>query len=144
MIVLDTNVVSELMRPVPCEAVLAWVDRQPAQQIWVTAMTAAELLTGVALLPPGARKQRLASHVRRLLAEVFAGRILSFDQDAAVAYAAVVATRRAVGSPIGAADAIIAASCLAAGAAALATRNTADFAGVGLTVVDPWATTPGT
>ena len=137
---LDTNVVSELMRPSPTPAVVAWVDRQPAGEVWVTSMTAAELLTGVALLPDGVRKQQLAARMQTLLGEVFADRVLPFDARAAVAYAGVVYARRAAGTPIGAADVTIAATCLAAEADVFATRNTADFTGTGLSLVDPWST----
>jgi len=136
--VLDTNVVSELMRPSPTPAVVEWLDRQPADEVWLTAMTAAELLAGVAQLPDGARKQQLATRVGALLTNVFAGRVLPFDALAAAAYAGVVSARRAAGSPVGTADAVIAATCLAAGADQFATRNTADFTGVGLELIDPW------
>lgn len=135
---LDTNVVSELMRASPAPVVVEWLDRQPASEVWLTAMTAAELLAGIATLPDGVRKQQLASRVTTLLTEVFASRILPFDVSAAAAYAAVVAARRAAGTPIGTADAIIAATCLAVGTARLATRNTADFTGIGLELVNPW------
>lgn len=135
---LDTTVVSELMRSSPAPEVVDWVDQQPAGQVWLTSMTAAELLAGVALLPDGARKRQLAARVQTLLGEVFANRILPFDAGSAVAYAGVVAARRAAGTPIGFADATIAATCLAAGCDVFATRNTTDFTGTGLKLTEPW------
>lgn len=138
MIVLDTNVVSELMRRSPSPQVRGWVDRHPAGELWLTSMIAAELLAGVATLPDGARKRKLGSRIGELLTDVFSERILPFDAAAAVAYARIVADRRAHGAPIGTADAVIAASCLAAGASRLATRNIVDFANTGLRLADPW------
>ncbi len=139
MIVLDTNVVSELMRPTPDTRVRDWVDRHPTEDVWLTAMTAAELLAGVAVLPSGARKRHLGAALSTLLTELFASRILPFHDHAAVQYATVIARRREAGSPIGTADAIIAATCLAAGANQFATRNTADFTDLGLQLVNPWS-----
>ena len=135
---LDTNVVSDLMRRTPAPAVVSWLDRQDASDVWLTAMTAAELLAGVARLPSGTRKRQLAAQVQSLLAEVFDGRILAFDQNAAVAYARIVTARLGAGTPISTADAVIAGTCLGAGAGAFATRNTADFLDIGLALVDPW------
>lgn len=138
MIVLDTNVVSELMRPSPAPAVLAWVDQHPADLLWLTSMTAAELLAGIAVLPNGARRRRLGKHVNTLLTDLFADRILSFDSAAATVYADLLERRQRSGQPISTADAIIAATCLAAGTELLATRNTTDFTGIGLPLADPW------
>lgn len=142
MIVLDTNVVSEVMRPSPAPQVREWLDTHREGELWLTSMTAAELLAGVAALPDGARKRQLGSRIGVLLAHLFSGRLLPFDGAAATAYARVVADRRRAGAPIGTADAVIAATCLAAEVSLLATRNVTDFAGTGLQLVDPWAQLP--
>ena len=137
MIVLDTNVVSETMRPRPATAVLAWLDRQQTDQLWLTAVNVAELMFGVARLPQGARQLQLADAIGAMLGEDFAGRVLSFDADAAAAYAELAARREQAGRPIAMADAQIAAICLRHGAT-LATRNAKDFDGLGLSLVNPW------
>lgn len=139
MIVLDTNVVSELMRTLPDAAVLAWVDEHPADELYLTSMTAAELLYGVARLPSGRRRELLAQKVGRLVDELFEGRILSFDSAASIDYARIASVRDRAGTPISSADAVIAATASVAGADQLATRNVGDFAGTGLTVVNPWS-----
>lgn len=139
MIVLDTNVVSELMRPEPDQAVLAWVDSGPPEDQYLTSMTAGELLLGVARLPPGGRRDLLARKGADLLETVFDDRILPFDSDAAVEHAGIVARREGAGRPIGVPDGVIAATALAARADGLATRNVSDFADIGLTLLDPWS-----
>lgn len=137
MIVLDTNVVSELMRRDPDRNVVAWVDQYPADQVFLTAITAAELLYGIARLPEGSRKNVLAARTRELLAEDFVDRVLAFTSDTAGHYAKIVAARECRGRPISMADAQIAAICRLHGAD-LATRNVKDFADTDLRVVDPW------
>lgn len=137
MIVLDTNVVSELMRPVPDPAVLAWVDAQPDRDLWLCSVVVSELLYGLARLPPGARRAQLTKAFEAMLAEDFAGRVLAFDLPAAVIYADVVAKREREGQPVAMADAQIAATCLAHGAR-LATRNVRHFEGLGVPWVSPW------
>ncbi len=137
MIVLDTNVVSEVMRLKPEPAVLAWLDAQPTDELWLTSIVAAELMFGVARLPDGARKRQLAQAVQITLEEDFAGRVLPFDLASASVYADVCARRERVGLPVAMADAQIAAICLAHNAI-LATRNRAHFDGLGLAIVDPW------
>ncbi len=137
MIVLDTNVISELMRIEPAVVVLEWVDRQPADEVFLTAITLSELLYGVARLPDGRRKASLAERVEAIVAEDFDHRVAAFDETAAVHYADVVVLRERVGRPISAADAQITAICRSHGAV-LATRNTSDFTGTGITVVNPW------
>ena len=139
MIVLDTNVVSEVMRPVPDPAVLEWMNAQQAGELYLTSMTTAELLYGVARLPSGRRREELAEKVARLVDELFEGRVLPFDSTASIAYARIASVRERAGNPIGAADAVIAATASAAGTDALATRNVSDFADTGLSVVNPWA-----
>lgn len=137
MIVLDTNVVSELLRPTPDPAVIDWVDARHSSEFVLTALTAAELRAGVARLPDGKRKEDLGRGIELLLNETFAGAILSFDADSATHYAEIVATRTRSGRPISTFDAEIAAVCRHHDAT-LATRNTADFVTTGVTLVDPW------
>lgn len=141
MIVLDTDVISELVRPQPDRRVLGWLDRYPWVEVYLTAVTAAELRYGVARLPDGRRKSELAERVRRLTKEHFARRVLPFDDEAASHYAQVVASRETRGRPIGTADAQTAAICLRHGAA-LATRNTKDFTHIDVGIVNPWESEP--
>jgi toxin FitB len=136
VIILDTNVVSELMRPEPAPAVLRWMAAQPLAALHVTALTCAEVLLGIELLPEGRRRRQLAEQAKGLFAEDFAGRVLAFDLAAAPAYAAVAGQRGRAGRPIGAVDAMIAAIARAHGAS-VATRD-GDFAGCGVPVIDPW------
>lgn len=137
MIVLDTNVVSELMRQAPDDSVVSWVDQYPAGDVFITAVTAAELEFGVARLPAGRRKKALMIKVAELLAEDFQDQILPFGVDAAAHYAEIAAQREREGRPISMADAQIAAICRRYNAH-LATRNTKDFADTGVHVLDPW------
>jgi predicted nucleic acid-binding protein len=141
MIVLDTNVISELMNPRGEPRVLAWTDAQQVGEIYLTAITTAELRYGVARLPDGRRKNELAERLQRTLDEDFAGRILPFDDGAAVLYADVVSHREQRDLPISIADAQIAAICRHHGAG-LATRNTKDFTDTGIDVIDPWGNAP--
>lgn len=136
MIVLDTNVVSELMRPRPEPAVVDWVDRQSADELVITALTAAEVRAGVALLEPGRRKHDIDRRVEELLTRTFAGRVLAFSADATTHYARIVAERRRAGRPISASDAQIAAIC-AEQSSPLATRDLDDFRGIGLRLINP-------
>jgi len=137
MIVLDTNVVSELMRPAPAARVLRWGDSAEGSASSITAITAAELHAGVERLDDGARKHALREQVRAAIEE-FDGRVLSFDIDAAPFYGEIVAQRRRAGRPIAIADAQIAAICRLHGAT-LATRNERDFEGTGVGVFNPWS-----
>lgn len=100
MIVLDTNVVSEAMRPAPAERVLSWLARQPSSGLFTTTITQAEILYGLELMPRGKRRLMLGVAVDAMFAEDFAGRILAFDGDAARAFAHIAASRRARGRPI--------------------------------------------
>ncbi|MFT3889086.1 MAG: type II toxin-antitoxin system VapC family toxin [Arachnia sp.] len=137
MIVLDTNVVSELFRPVPDSRVVAWVEDLPGD-VAITAVTLAELLAGVRRLPDGRRKAALAVRIDAVL-QLYrdAGAVLAFDEEAAPHYADILAMREAAGLPISTADAQIAAICRAH-AASCATRNTKDFAHTGVDLLDPW------
>ena len=138
MIVLDTNVVSEIMRARPEPVVLAWLDAQAPSELWLTAVGAAELMFGIARLDDGARKQQLARTVSAMLETDFAGQVLPFDLAAASVYAQMVAQRERMSKPIAMADAQIASVCLAHGTT-LATRNQKHFDGVGLTIINPWS-----
>jgi len=137
MILLDTNILSELMRPVPEKGVEQWFADQPDASVFISAITEAELRYGVALLPAGKRRSALTAVIEDMLGEDFTGRILPFDSAAAVAFAEIAATRRQAGRPIAQADAQIAAIARSRGAA-LATRNVPDFDGCGVDVVNPW------
>lgn len=137
MIVLDTNVLSELTRQVPDPAVLAWLDGLPGEDVGTTAITAAELLYGVSRLAEGRRKAALIDAVYGLLRDDLAGRVEPFDEDAAACYADLVAERERHGRSISMADAQIAAICEARGHS-LATRNTRDFLDAPITLINPW------
>jgi len=137
VIILDTNVISELARQIPDTGVLAWLDSLEISEVATTAVTAAELRYGVARLPDSHRKRELTVVIRGILVEDFYGRVLPFDERASIRYADVVTGRERIGRPIGVADAQIAAICRDSGAI-LATRNTADFEETGIELVDPW------
>ena len=138
MIVLDTNVVSELMRTGPDANVVDWVGGQAAINLYLSTVSEAELRFGVEILPAGARRERLAAEVEGMLREDFAGRVLPFDSAAAQAYAVIAASRRAAGRPISHADCQIAAIARSRGAS-VATRDMADFEGSGIDVINPWS-----
>ena len=137
MIILDTNVLSELMRSEPSPRVLAWVARRPATELCTTSITEAEILYGIELLVKSKRRDGLLAAAEAMFAEDLAGRIFGFESDAARVFSKIAAHRRAVGKPIGHADAQIAAIAKVLGAK-LATRNGGDFEDCGLDVVDPW------
>ena len=137
MIVLDTNVLSELMRDRPAEPVLAWADQLSPQQVAITAMNEAEILQGIARLPNCQRKQQLEQGWDALLSTVLLHPVLPFDSDAAHWFAALVSHREGMGRPISTADAVIAATALAHDGQ-LATGNTADFTAIGLSLINPW------
>jgi len=138
MIILDTNVISELMKPKPNRRVVAWVSAQPRPSLFTTAITEAEVLLGVALLPAGKKRRALEATIADMFAEDFERRVLAFDSSAAGDFAQIVAARRQAGRPIAHADAQIAAIARSFGAA-VATRNGADFAGCDVELHDPWA-----
>jgi predicted nucleic acid-binding protein len=137
MVVLDTNVISELMRPEPNAMVLAWVKAQPRSQLYTTNINQAEILYGVAELPEGRRRAALTAVTEGIFAEEFAGRILPFGASATARYPDIVVMRRRVGRPIDGFDALIAATALAAGASVV-TRDIGGFEGCGLTLINPW------
>ena len=138
MLILDTNVVSELMRERPQSEVLEWIDSQLTDDLHVSAVTEAEVRTGIAILPEGDRRRGLNAAAERTFGVMFAERILPFDSEAAQAYAVIVASRRASGHPIAQADCQIAAIARCRGAS-IATRNVSDFEGSGIEVINPWA-----
>jgi toxin FitB len=137
MIILDTNLLSELMRPNPSPAVVAWVARQPAAELFTTSITEAEVFYGMELLTKGKRREGLLAAAEAMFAEDLAGRIFGFESEAARVFSKIAAHRRALGRPISHADAQIAAITRMRGAK-LATRNVADFEDCGLDIVDPW------
>lgn len=137
MIIADTNIISELLKPVPAPRVEAWLASQNGADIFLTAVSEAELRRGVALLPAGRRRNELAEAIEAIVTLDFAGRVLSFDSAAAAAYAQIFADRRAKGRPISFPDCQIAATARVHGAA-IATRNVRDFEDCGLTIVNPW------
>jgi len=137
MIVLDTNVVSEPMRVNGDPAVAAWLDRQVAETLFLTATSLSELLVGLEILPAGKRKQSLSAALGQLLEVLFGSRVLPFDQRAALAYAPLVARARSGGRLISVADGQIAA-IVAVHGFSVATRDTAPFVAAGVPVVNPW------
>jgi len=138
MIILDTNVLSEMLRAAPDKRVLAWLKDQPRPSLFTTTVTRGEILYGIRLLPDGRRRRALWEAALGIFNEDLAERVLSFDSHAADAYAEVGASRRAAGRPISQFDAMIAGMARSHGAS-LATRNAKDFEGCGIDVVDPWS-----
>jgi predicted nucleic acid-binding protein len=137
MIVLDTNVLSELMKAAPDESVLRWVSTQPAALLHITSVTQAEILHDILLLPAGKKRAAIQAAADAMFATEFAGRILPFASGAAADHARIAVDRRKAGRPISQFDAQIAAIALS-GRASIATRNVADFEGCGVKVIDPW------
>jgi toxin FitB len=126
-----------MMRPVPDATAKQWLNEQLTEELWLNSIVVAELLFGVARMPEGTRKQRLIQTSKDIVEQNFAGRILSFDLEAAAAYAEISARCMAKGRPIDMADAQIAAICWVQDAK-LATRNTKHFEGLGLKLINPW------
>ena len=137
MIVLDTNVVSGLMLPARDSTAASWMAGQATSSLYLTAVTEAELRFGLAIMPPGRRRDGLSSALERMLRTGFANRVLPFDREAAFAYAEIVAARRRIGRPISQPDCQIAAIARSRGMA-VATRNLCDFVGMGIETIDPW------
>lgn len=140
MIILDTNVVSELMRPEPAPQVADWVRRRDRRELRMTSITLAEIRYGIARLPDGRRKQALLDTADDVF-RTFSDQVLPVDEAAAEHYATIASTRERAGKPIPGFDALIAAVCRSRGAT-LATRNLPDFGGTGIEVIDPWAAAP--
>ena len=138
MVILDTNVLSEVLKASPDRRVLTWLKDQPRPSLFTTTVTRGEILYGVRLLPDGKRRRALWEAALAIFNEDFAERVLSFDNDAADAYADIGASRRAAGKPISQFDAMIAAMARSRGSG-VATRNAKDFEGCGIDVVDPWS-----
>ena len=138
MIVLDTNVLSEALRPAPDSRVLRWLARQSRASLFTTTVTQAEILYGIRLLSDGKRRQGLWHAAQKIFGEDFEGQMLNFDCDAAEAFAEIAASRRTAGKPINQFDAMIAGMSRSRGAS-LATRNVEDFADCGIDVVNPWS-----
>lgn len=138
MLVLDTNVISEIMKASPSLRVMEWWSQQQSGELFITTVTMAEILYGIKILPRGKRSDSLGVEAELVFSHDFAGRILPFDEEAARVFAEIAAARRAQGRPIAEFDAQIAAitrSCRAI----LATRNTGDFEGCGVSLANPWA-----
>ena len=140
MFILDTNVVSELMRPAPDPAIASWVAERATSSLFLTAVTEAELRFGLAVTPPGKRRDGLAVGLERMLETGFANRILPFDSAAARTYAGIAAARRRRARPPAQADCQIAAIARSRGMA-VATRNVRDFEEMGIDVFNPWDAT---
>jgi hypothetical protein len=140
MIVVDTNVLSEVMKPSALRSVevFEWLRSQPADAVFTTTVTVAEILTGIFILPPGNRREEMQVAAERVFTAVFADRILPFDEASARIYAELVAARRQRGRAIDAFDAQIAAIARSRGMA-VATRNVADFQQTGIDLIDPWS-----
>ena len=138
MIILDTNVLSALMRTVPDAHVVAWLDRQPAESVWITSITLFEAYLGLALLPSGRRRRTLEAAFARLLQEDLENRVLDFDSAAATEAASLAALRQKNGRPVDLRDTQIAGIALAR-RATLATRNVRHFRDLRILIVDPWA-----
>lgn len=137
MILLDTNVMSEPLRQAPEPRVIAWIDAQPMETLFLSAITVAELRAGVALLPAGKRRAGLQQNLEKRVLPLFAGRVLPFDLACTQAYAALMARARSAGLAIATADGYIAAIAAANGFA-IATRDASPFEAAGVMVIDPW------
>jgi hypothetical protein len=137
VIILDTNVISELMRPKPSARVVAWVAKQSVTELFTTSITEAEIFYGIELHAKGQRRVELLAAADAMFAEDLADRVFGFESDAARAFSSIAVRRRALGRPISHADAQIAAIAQVRGAK-LATRNVDDFLDCGLDVFDPW------
>ena len=137
MILLDTNVVSEPLRPAPESRVLEWIDAQPLETLFLSAITVAELRAGVALLPAGTRRSGLLHNLEKRVLPLFAGRVLPFDLACTQAYADLMAQARAAGLAVATTDGYIAAIAAANGFA-VATRDTGTFEAAGAEVINPW------
>jgi toxin FitB len=139
VLILDTNVISEVLRPAPNDAVVTWFDSQPHHQLFTTAVTQAEILYGIRLLPKGSRRQKLLQVAQLIFEEDLENRVLPFNGDAASHYAEIGATRKSSGWPISQFDAMIAAIARLHGGKVV-TRNVLDFDHCGIDLINPWDT----
>ena len=137
MIVLDTNVISEPLRQAPESRVIEWIDAQPVETLYLSAITVAELRFGVASLPAGKRRDRLQESLEKRALPLFAGRVLPFDMSASQSYGELMAKARTAGLAIGTADGYIAATAAANGMM-VATRDASPFEAAGVDVINPW------
>jgi predicted nucleic acid-binding protein len=137
MIILDTNVLSELMRPKPSASVMAWIARQPEAELFTTSITEAEIFYGIEMLPKGKRREHLIMAAKVVFTEDFSGRVYGFDSAAARAFSRIASSRRSHGRPISRSDAQIAAIAKTR-RARVATREVKGFEQCGVDVVDPW------
>lgn len=137
MLMLDTNMLSEMMATTPAQKVADWILEQPSEELFTAAVCQAEILSGIAILPAGRRRADLEEAARAMFADDFQGRVLPFDTEAAAVYAEMFAARRKIGRSVGTVDLMIAAIARGRGASVV-TRNVADFEGVGLTIINPW------
>ena len=137
MILVDTNVVSEPWKPMPNERVLAWIDAQAIETLYLSAITVAELRFGIAAMPEGRKRTILHHRLEREVLPLFQGRVLPFDLEASRAYAVLMAQAKVTGEAIGKADGYIAATSVARGFT-VATRDSSPFEAAGLTVINPW------
>ncbi|MFC7520480.1 type II toxin-antitoxin system VapC family toxin [Xanthomonas populi] len=138
MILLDTNVISELWRPQPNPQVVAWIDAQAVETLFLSVVTVAELRFGIAVMPKGRKRSTLHGRLESEVLPLFDGRLLAFDLDASHAFAALASKARTAGLTLGRADAYIAATAAAQGLA-VATRDTAPFEAMALDVINPWS-----
>jgi len=141
VILLDTNVISETIRRPRNANVIAWLDAQPANELFIPSLALAEVQYGIALMPMGMRRTMLAEDAAVLVDQLFRGRVVPFGERAAGAYGEIMATRRALGRPLGQMDGLIAATAAASGAV-LATRNVRDFEGLGIELINPFDYAP--
>jgi predicted nucleic acid-binding protein len=141
MILLDTNVISEIMRPRPDPRVAAWIQSLPRKEFWTSSVVVAELLSGIELMPPGRKQKGLREAIEAMLTEDFHGQILSFDLAAARHFGQILSARLRLGRPIDEMDAQIAATARVHGAA-VATRNVKDFLACEISLINPWFDNP--
>ncbi|WP_280354890.1 type II toxin-antitoxin system VapC family toxin [Nocardia otitidiscaviarum] len=137
MIILDTNVISEPLRPVPNQHVADWIDAQSVETLYLSAVSVGELRFGAAAMPTGRRRTQLVERLEGNILSLFTGRILPYGVDATAEYARIMSTARAAGLAISPPDGMIAATAAAAGFA-VATRDTAPFEAAGVPVINPW------
>lgn len=137
MVILDTNVISEPLKPAGDLKVLTWLDQQDIATLYLTAITVAELRFGIAALPQGAKRKRLQEDFEETILSLFIGRILPFDEESTYVYATIRASAKVAGRAIGVADGFIAAVAMQHGFT-IATRDASPFEAAGLTVINPW------